>query len=593
MLMMKLTYGRHCNLTMETQGITNLQQVEILTLTGVKRLRINFRSTKYQIIKFRVPPKQIKISEGSAHWFNSIRSMSPWQHVAFYCQLLHKYLHSSQIAGLIGFSCKFLKKSENWSENFSTISNDSVNIYFSQSTSPTIKKLVNQMVTTVFCVQMNFTTVENSTHHFLPSFLTLNESTKYKMILSVCFFFISSAVFWELKYLNMCGVGCPSNSVFQVLIHVFIHFIKPHLELLGHSLLKPSLVQVIKMIIEIAQGSDKQNLRVLKDVSLPWRNVRVSFRTLTSQNLLLELSLIPVSTHSPCRTRIPFMSVRVDMISPSNQRCASNFSLLTINELVQRFKSLLSSFLFSLSYQTQFQKLNNSHQLYQPFKNFHSSSKPNLIQKKNGQLSHFNISLTDYFIKFIVLYFPPLSEKYGCVSISLKRISGFSYYSHLSHRVVKPSFDPQSLCSLHSDCAKTSTHANRLCSPACNCLCCATLHALAYIAMQFDKLHTKNLPPIHKKLAQLKLTCRNLHSDCAKTSTHANRWSLDGSLAEACCISVFSFFFFLLEINLDLLIFFQLHRMITPGGTLKQSLKRPEDIHQMALYEIIKGEILY
>ncbi|KNZ55175.1 hypothetical protein VP01_2747g3 [Puccinia sorghi] len=28
-----------------------------------------------------------------------------------------------------------------------------------------------------------------------------------------------------------------------------------------------------------------------------------------------------------------------------------------------------------------------------------------------------------------------------------------------------------------------------------------------------------------------------LHSDCATTSTHANRWSLDGSLAGACCMS--------------------------------------------------------
>ncbi|KNZ58044.1 putative signal peptide protein [Puccinia sorghi] len=37
----------------------------------------------------------------------------------------------------------------------------------------------------------------------------------------------------------------------------------------------------------------------------------------------------------------------------------------------------------------------------------------------------------------------------------------FWCYSHLSPRVIQPSFDAQLLCKLHSDCSKTSTHTNR------------------------------------------------------------------------------------------------------------------------------------
>ena len=37
--------------------------------------------------------------------------------------------------------------------------------------------------------------------------------------------------------------------------------------------------------------------------------------------------------------------------------------------------------------------------------------------------------------------------------------------------------------------------------------------------------------------AQSLCTLCTLHSDCAKKSAYANRWSLDGSLAGACCMS--------------------------------------------------------
>ncbi|KNZ54699.1 hypothetical protein VP01_287g2 [Puccinia sorghi] len=51
------------------------------------------------------------------------------------------------------------------------------------------------------------------------------------------------------------------------------------------------------------------------------------------------------------------------------------------------------------------------------------------------------------------------------LSLCSRPIKGRNYsqifwcYSHLSSRVIQPSFDAQSLCRLHSDCAKTSTHA--------------------------------------------------------------------------------------------------------------------------------------
>ncbi|KNZ55399.1 hypothetical protein VP01_2694g1 [Puccinia sorghi] len=56
-----------------------------------------------------------------------------------------------------------------------------------------------------------------------------------------------------------------------------------------------------------------------------------------------------------------------------------------------------------------------------------------------------------------------LSKESGC---SVKVQQSVWYYSHHSPRVIQPSFDAPSLCRLHIDCAKTSTHANRcVCVP--------------------------------------------------------------------------------------------------------------------------------
>ncbi|KNZ60070.1 hypothetical protein VP01_1615g2 [Puccinia sorghi] len=41
-----------------------------------------------------------------------------------------------------------------------------------------------------------------------------------------------------------------------------------------------------------------------------------------------------------------------------------------------------------------------------------------------------------------------------------KVLGSFCFYFNHSPKVIQPSFDAQSLCILHSDCAKTSTHAN-------------------------------------------------------------------------------------------------------------------------------------
>ncbi|KNZ54372.1 hypothetical protein VP01_2962g2 [Puccinia sorghi] len=47
-------------------------------------------------------------------------------------------------------------------------------------------------------------------------------------------------------------------------------------------------------------------------------------------------------------------------------------------------------------------------------------------------------------------------------AVDMQKVPGsFCCYSKLFPRVVQPSFDAKSLCRLHSDCAKTSTYANR------------------------------------------------------------------------------------------------------------------------------------
>ncbi|KNZ60109.1 hypothetical protein VP01_1609g3 [Puccinia sorghi] len=53
----------------------------------------------------------------------------------------------------------------------------------------------------------------------------------------------------------------------------------------------------------------------------------------------------------------------------------------------------------------------------------------------------------------------------GCgQTIDMQKLPGsFCCYSNLSPRVIQPSIDAQSLCILHIDCGKTSTYANRWC----------------------------------------------------------------------------------------------------------------------------------
>ncbi|KNZ56336.1 hypothetical protein VP01_242g1 [Puccinia sorghi] len=47
-------------------------------------------------------------------------------------------------------------------------------------------------------------------------------------------------------------------------------------------------------------------------------------------------------------------------------------------------------------------------------------------------------------------------------AVGMQKLPGiFCCYSKLSPKVIQPSFDAQSLCILHNDCAETSTHANR------------------------------------------------------------------------------------------------------------------------------------
>ncbi|KNZ58150.1 hypothetical protein VP01_1988g1 [Puccinia sorghi] len=76
----------------------------------------------------------------------------------------------------------------------------------------------------------------------------------------------------------------------------------------------------------------------------------------------------------------------------------------------------------------------------------------------------------------LIWYRTKMNEKYWCWKVwkperlchdcddmmrSTKLPEGFCCYSNLSPKVIQPSFDAQSLHRLHSDCAKTSTHANR------------------------------------------------------------------------------------------------------------------------------------
>ena len=47
-------------------------------------------------------------------------------------------------------------------------------------------------------------------------------------------------------------------------------------------------------------------------------------------------------------------------------------------------------------------------------------------------------------------------------AVDMQKVQGSLWcYSNLSQRVIQPSFDEQSLCILHSDCAKKSTYADR------------------------------------------------------------------------------------------------------------------------------------
>ena len=55
---------------------------------------------------------------------------------------------------------------------------------------------------------------------------------------------------------------------------------------------------------------------------------------------------------------------------------------------------------------------------------------------------------------------PSLQEKLAQLpAVDMQKVQGILWcYSNLSPRLIQPSFDAQSLCTLHSDCAKQSTH---------------------------------------------------------------------------------------------------------------------------------------
>ncbi|KNZ55393.1 uncharacterized protein VP01_2695g1 [Puccinia sorghi] len=83
-------------------------------------------------------------------------------------------------------------------------------------------------------------------------------------------------------------------------------------------------------------------------------------------------------------------------------------------------------------------------------------------------LAFLNLKTKSYFVKhaiqicnFFLIQRPPLSLTANCIKSCYKLPGSFCCYSNFSARLTQPSFDAQSLCILHSDCAKTSTHAKR------------------------------------------------------------------------------------------------------------------------------------